>query len=129
GCGHLESAGQPMTEHKQLYRRYAALVIKDPEALLSSSQVSEPSSSSNAQNSLPSGSASTYQPISSSLARSTVAPTSSSDCRSATLTSQWMRFLTVFGSGTLLKSMVRIGIRAIFSTVAQPLGLTSTGAS
>jgi hypothetical protein len=31
-----------MTEHQQLYRRYAAaLVIKDPEALLSGSQVSE----------------------------------------------------------------------------------------
>ena len=31
-----------MTEHKKLYRRYAALVIKDPEALLSGWQVSEP---------------------------------------------------------------------------------------
>src|SRR5262249_57875434 len=54
----------------------------------------------NAQNSLPSGSASTCQLTSASGSRSTVAPASTSGATPGTVTSQWMRFFTVLGSGT-----------------------------
>ena len=59
-----------------------------------------------AQNSLPSGSASTSSSASSVGSRSSVAPaaTRSSTDASTRSTSQWMRFFTVFGSGTGLNS-------------------------
>ena len=61
---------------------------------------------SNAQNSLPSGSAMTHQWMSSSLGRSSVAPAAMrpSIVVSTIRTSQWTRFLTVFGSGTALNT-------------------------
>jgi dihydroorotate dehydrogenase len=80
-----------------------------------------------AQNSLPSGSASTCHSISWSGARSTVAPASTSGMTSGTVTSQWMRFLTVFGSGTGTKSIVRIGIPGTPSSVNhRSLSITAT---
>ena len=81
----------------------------------------------NAQNSFPSGSASTCQLMSASGSRSTVAPASTSGATPGTVTSQWMRFFTVLGSGTAAKSMVRIGIPGTPSSVYQPsLSVTLT---
>ena len=74
----------------------------------------------NAQNSLPSGSASTCQRMSPPGSRSTTAPASTSGATAATVTSQWTRFFTVFGSGTAVKSMVRIGMPGTPSRVNQP---------
>jgi hypothetical protein len=56
------------------------------------------------------GSASTCQPMSPFCSRSTVAPASTSGATARTVTSQWTRFFTVFGSGTGTKSMVRLGM-------------------
>ncbi len=74
----------------------------------------------NAQNSLPSGSASTCQRMSPPGSRSTTAPASTSGATSATVTSQWTRFFAVFASGTGTKSMVRIGMPGTPSRVNQP---------
>src|SRR4029077_9872541 len=58
-----------------------------------------------AQNSLPSGSASTVQPRPPSpLARTTAAPWATRASRSSVVTSMWRRFFTVLVSGTPLQS-------------------------
>jgi len=54
-------------------------------------------------------------------------PAATSGVMSGTVTSRWMRFLTVFGSGTGTKSMVRTGMPGTPSTVNQPsLSVTLT---
>ena len=59
--------------------------------------------------------------MSSSGSRRTTAPAEASGATAGTVTSQWMRFLTVFCSGTGTKSIERIGMSGMPSSENQPL--------